>query len=146
MGADVQGEPELLVDRNGALGYHLQALLPDSGTPDNALLHVEEVWRQAGDDWERIEYAYELVDLPRNRRRAYHLHYADYFQAAYDVIVHEHCEEILGSPACSHYFGEPVTDGYRGIELLMLAWTEEPLGCALLRCLEGWRPLRQPSP
>lgn len=102
----------------------------------SALLSVEEVWSQIGGGWERIECAYELVDRPRNRRRAYHLHSAEYFRAAYDVVVHEHCEEILGDPDCSHFYGEPVIDGFRGIELLMLAWTEEPLGCGLLRCLE----------
>ncbi len=36
---------------------------------------------------------------------------ADRFVAAFDVAVHEHCEERVGQPTCDHYAGDPVPDG-----------------------------------
>ena len=136
MGADLDAEPYLVPDERGALVFEITASLPDSGVPDRALLSVSERWSVVGREFERTEYAYDLVDHPRHRRRAYHLHDADRFVAAFDVAVHEHCEERLGQPTCDHYAGDPVSDAYRGIDLLMLAWTGEPLGCGQLRCLD----------
>jgi len=135
MGADLDAEPELIQDAAGTLAFTITARLPDAGLRDAAEAIVAERWSAAGAEYERTEYSYDLIDRPRLRRRAYHLHNADRFLAAYDVTVHEHCEERMGQPACNHYAGDPVRDGYRGIDLLVLAWTDEPLGCDRLRCL-----------
>lgn len=135
MGADLDGEPALVEDDNGRLSFRITASLPDSGIPDRALVSIGERWASVGDECERFEYGYDLVDHPRHRRRAFHRHDAEQFLAAYDVAVHEHCEEVLGAPTCDHYAGDPVLDAYRGIDLLMRAWTDEPLGCSELGCL-----------
>lgn len=135
MGADLDGDPVMTVKDDGTMTFRMDASLPDSGIPDRALLTVREEWRSIGREFERVAYAYELIDHPRRRRRAFHRHDTDRFLAVHDVAVHEHCEETLGLPACDHYAGDPVPDGYRGIELLLLAWTDEPLGCNGLRCL-----------
>ena len=137
LGAELEGEPELVEDSAGNLGFSIAARMPDSGTPQHALLSVDEIWTPRGAGWERSEYAYDLIDYARDRRRAYHLHDAERFASAYDVLVHEHCEAILGAPDCSHYYGEPVTDGYSGVDLLLLAWTDDSLDCSALRCLDA---------
>lgn len=137
MGADLDGEPELVEGSSGGLSFDIWASLPDAGVPDRALVSVNERWSPCGAEFERTAYEYDLVDHPRGRRRAYHLHDPEHFLAAFDVVVHEHCEDLLAKPLCDHYYGEPVLDGYRGIELLMLAWTEDRLGCDQLRCLHA---------
>jgi hypothetical protein len=51
------------------------------------------------------------------------------------VLVHEHCDEILGAPTCSHYYGLPVT-AYEAIDRFLSTWSQPgPLGCAQLRCM-----------
>lgn len=134
-GAELDGGPELL-DDGVALQFEVRASLPDSGIPQQALLRVTESWRSRGAEWERGEYAYDLIDHPRSRRRAFHLHDKDLFAAAYDVLVHQHCEEELGSAECEHYLGDPVPDAYRGVELLLLTWTDDALGLDGLQCAE----------
>lgn len=136
LGADLAGEPETLEDATGSLRITVQARLPDAGIPQGALIRIDETWRRRGSEWERDEYAYELVDHPRQRRRAFHLHDAAHFAAIHHVLVHEHCEETLGSSTCHHYAGEPVSDAYAGVDRLLLAWTDDPLGCDDLRCLD----------
>lgn len=136
LGAEL-ATPELATDPHGNLAFLIEARLPDSGTPQQALVRIQELWRPAGAEWQRQEYTYDLVDHPRARRRAYHLHDADSFRSAYDVVVHEHCEEVLGSADCNHYYGDPIADAYHGVELLLLAWTEDDvLGCEDLLCLD----------
>lgn len=135
LGADLDGEPEALQDASGALRITVRARLPDAGIPRQALIRIDETWRRHGSEWERDEYAYELVDHPRRRRRAFHRHDAAHFAATHDVLVHEHCEEALGSPTCGHYAGDPVIDAYVGVDLLLLAWTDDALDCDELRCL-----------
>lgn len=130
--------PEIQADPAGNLAFTIEARLPDAGRPQHALVRIRELWQRSGADWQRAGYLYDLVDHPRGRRRAYHLHDADAFRSAHDVVVHEHCEETLGTADCDHYAGEPVPDAYRGAELLLLAWSQdEGLGCADLRCLDG---------
>jgi hypothetical protein len=49
----------------------------------------------------------------------------------------EHCEERIGRPACAHYPGLPIDDGFEGLDLLLEAWTAPgALGCDDLRCAE----------
>lgn len=136
MGADLEGEPSLAQADDGALSFDIGASLPDAGLPQPAVLSISERWAVVGAEYERVEYGYDLVDHPGHRRRAYHRHDEQHFLAAYEVAVHEHCEEVLGAPTCDHYAGEPVLDGYRGIDLLVRAWTDDALGCNELRCLD----------
>lgn len=136
MGADLEAEPELTYEQEGSLSFRITASLPDSGIPDQALMDLAERWIPAGAEYERVEYGYDLIDHPRNRRRAYHRHDVPHFLSAFDVAVHEHCEELLREPTCNHYAGDPVLDAYAGTDLLMRAWTDGPLGCSELRCLD----------
>ena len=77
----------------------------------------------------------ELWENVLARRRAFHRHDPNRFDRAFGVVVHEHCEEILGRPACDHYFGLPV-DAYEAIERFLSSWGQPtPLGCAGLRCM-----------
>lgn len=143
LGADLT-EPELLEAGDDVVGFELAGELPGAGVPKPGVIILRERWRTVGDELERIEYGYELIDHPRERRRAYHLHDVEAYRAAYDVLVHEHCEEPMGTIVCHHYYGEPVTDGYAAFRLLYLAWSDESMGCDELRCLgdRGQRMVR----
>jgi hypothetical protein len=98
---------------------------------------LEEIWRPLPERrWERREYTYDLVDGPRGRRRAFHLHDRDLAEMALRTVVHEHCAENIGQPTCLHYLGRELPDGYQAIDLLVAAWVEPgDLGCASLTCL-----------
>jgi hypothetical protein len=53
----------------------------------------------------------------------------------FGVLVHEHCEERLGSTACDHYYGLP-TSGFEAIRQFASVWGRSTqLGCARLRCI-----------
>lgn len=135
MGAAVQGEPDL-VEAGRGFAFDLIALLPDSGIPRPASLHIGETWERQHSQLRRTEYEYDLIDFPHDRRRGYHLHHMRQFLNAAAVAVHEHCEEPMSAARCRHFLGVPVPDGYRAIELLLGAWTVDLLGCEQLPCLE----------
>ena len=87
--------------------------------------------------YERVGYAYELIDHPRDRRRAFHQHDVGRWLRELGVTVHQHCEEKVGRPACAHYLGLPIDDGFEGLDRLLEAWTSPgDLGCDGLRCAE----------
>ncbi len=135
LGAEV---PEPVLDRyvSGEIGFELTAALPGSDGPKPALISAQEIWNQSADGrYERVEYAYDLIDYPASRRRAFHMHDVPTYLARLGVTAHEHCEEVLGKPTCDHYLGLPVYSGYEGLNALLAAWSEPgPLGCARLRC------------
>jgi len=149
--------PELERYASGTLRFSFIAELPGSDTPQPATIRLAEIWEPVlatdASDYRRAEYAYDFVDHPRNRRRAFHGHDPDYFAHEFAVLVHEHCEETLGSPDCSHYFGLPV-DAFEAIDAFTALWAlGGSLGCADLRCMTGsrlahacrqrpWRPRR----
>jgi hypothetical protein len=142
IGADLRsGQPTLARDpRRGLIELALTAVLPGAGVLRPAELTIRERWALAGDGWERVGYLYELDDHEMNRRRAYHWHDPEVFTRRFQVVVHEHCEEIMGIAACRHYAGFPVENGHVGIDLLLAAWALAPgesLGCDRLVCLEG---------
>ncbi len=73
--------------------------------------------------------------IPRNRRRAFHSTQREFYARHFGVLVHEHCEEVLGAPVCGHYYGLPVT-AYEAIAMFTAIWGQPgPLGCADLRCM-----------
>jgi hypothetical protein len=104
----------------------------------DVMIKLEEAWRPVPERrWERDEYTYDLVDTPMARRRAFHLHDRALAQAELHAQAHEHCEEVLGKPACGHYLGRDIPDGYIGLDLLLAAWLEPGLlGCSSLVCLD----------
>jgi hypothetical protein len=135
LGAEV---PEPVLDRydSGEIGFELTAELPGSDDPKPAVMTAQEIWNPAaGGRYERVEYAYDLIDYPTNRRRAFHMHDVPEYLARLGVTAHEHCEEVLGKPTCDHYLGLPVFTGYDGLNALLACWSDPgPLGCAGLRC------------
>ncbi len=129
-------EPSLDLYPDGDVGFAIRGALPGSGVPKPAEIGLTEIWARQGEHYERISYAYELIDHERDRRRAFHMHDRAAFLKL-GVVVHEHCEEQLGHAECRHFFGLPVATGHDGLERLLIAWTEAgPLGCADLRCMD----------
>lgn len=120
----------------GAVGFRFVAELPGATVPKAAEIKLAEIWssRQTN-ELRRVEYAYDFMDHPLRRRRGFHGHDPDQFAREFGVLVHEHCEEVLGEPACEHYYGLPV-DGYEAIRRFATLWSQEgPLGCMALRCM-----------
>jgi len=129
-------EPALDRYDSGEVGFEFEAHLPGPDSPKPALLRIGEVWAPSGDRFERREYLYDLIEYPLNRRRALHGHDPEAFARRFGVLVHEHCEEILDRPACDHFFGYPVANGYEALARLLATWGQPgALGCAELRCM-----------
>jgi hypothetical protein len=118
----------------GEVGFWFTAELPGSATPKPAAITLAEIWAPGREDeYSRREYAYDFVEYPLNRRRAFHSHDPDHFAREFAVLVHEHCEEHLGSPACAHYYGLPIS-GFEAIRQFASLWGQPAqLGCARLR-------------
>jgi hypothetical protein len=135
LGAEVP-EPSLERYETGEIGFAITAVLPGSNEPKPAVITAQEIWHAAAaGQYELAEYAYDLIDYPANRRRAFHMHDVAAYLTRLGVTAHEHCEEVLGKPACDHYLGLPVYGGYEGLNALLSAWSDPgPLGCARLRC------------
>lgn len=121
---------------SGEVGFSFSADLPGSATPKPAVIKMAEIWApERPDDFSRREYAYDFIDYPLDRRRAFHGHDPDYFAREFQVLVHEHCEEHLGSPACNHYYGLPMS-GFEAIRRFASIWGQPTqLGCARLHCI-----------
>lgn len=137
-GADLTTN-ELLRLRSGMprARLRIQGHLPGGGGPKHAVVEIIEDWVLREKDWELAEYIYELIDLERGRRRGFHCHDRDYFVDRYRVVVHEHCEEVIGSPACEHYAGVPIANGHQAVQTLLAEWVRDgPLGCGQLVCLD----------
>jgi hypothetical protein len=134
-GAIVEG-PHLDEYDDGALVFDLSGDLPGPDRPAPTAVVLRETWMPvATNRYRRAEYAYELIEHPLGRRRAFHAHDRSHFVDTFDVATHEHCEESLGAPTCEHYFGLPV-DAYAAVQRLMVAWGRPgPLGCDDLRCI-----------
>lgn len=121
----------------GARTFDIRGFLPDGRQPPLAALEIRETWLSVVTGaFERAEYAYELVDRGRDYRRAFHMHFTEWFVQRYQVVVHEHCERPVGRVACEHYEGSPIRDAFAGILKLMDVWTDAPPDCAELRCLD----------
>lgn len=134
-GADVSG-PFLDQYDDTNVVMSISAHLPGPAVPAATEIVLQEVWKPVADrGYRRVEYAYDLIDHPFRRRRAFHAHDAPHFIAEFDVLTHEHCEERLGTPVCEHYFGLPV-DAYDAIRRFTIIWGQPgPLGCDDLRCM-----------
>jgi hypothetical protein len=136
---NVSDGPSLAVETepDGAQRFNLSGFLPDGRQPPRSIVQIAEAWLpDAAGGYERSEYRYELIDHERGYRRAFHWHDESYFEHRFGVVVHEHCESPMGSAPCPHYFGAPVRDGYRAIELLISIWVGDPPHCLDLPYLE----------
>jgi len=120
---------------SGEVGFSFAARLPGVDVPKAATIRIVEIWAPGARELDIVEYDYDFVDYPLNRRRAFHRHSEEHFLRDFGVTVHEHCEEILGRPSCDHYHGIPV-DADEAIRRFMIAWGQPgPLGCNHLRCI-----------
>ena len=127
----------LMIDEVAAARRLAVRASPPGGPSSGAVIEVRETWSGDGTgSFERSEYAYELLDHERNFRRAFHLHFPDWFERRFLVVVHEHCERPIGSVDCEHYEGVPIRDAFAGVLALVDAWTSDPPECSALRCLE----------
>jgi hypothetical protein len=121
----------------GNLGFSLSAQLPGPNLPASATIKLSEIWEpsESPGEFERTAYEYDFIEHPRNRRRAFHSTQREFYARHFGVLVHEHCEEILGAPVCGHYYGFPVT-AYEAIAMFTSIWGQPGLlGCAELRCM-----------
>jgi hypothetical protein len=136
-GFELAADPTVEVDDRGHLAFSVVGFIPDPVAADASEISLAETWHVMPDQrWRRQEYAYDLIDRPRGRRRAFHLHDRAKVEAMRGTAVHEHCDEVLGRPTCSHYLGRDLPDGHVAIALLVAAWVKPgALGCASLDCL-----------
>lgn len=138
-GADVIG-PSIEYAADGlAASISIEVALPGGGIPQISELRFKERWERPYRDqrWRLTEYAYELLDHERGLRTALHLHHQDWFVVNFHVVVHEHCESPIGSSACEHYAGVPVSDGSEALDRLMSVWLDDVVpDCSRLTCLE----------
>ncbi len=129
------GLPTLDEYDSGEVGFSFGADLPGLATPKAARITLAEIWTHGrSNDFSRLEYEYDFIEYPFDRRRAYHGHDPDHFAREFGVLVHEHCEERLGSPICGHYYGLPIS-GFEAIRQFSSFWGQPLLGCADLRCM-----------
>lgn len=137
-GFNVEGGPVADFDAAGHVAYSVVGVLDDADDGGRSEISLDEIWHPLPEHrWERREYTYDLVDRPRQRRRPFHLHDRELAEATLRAAVHEHCEEQIGQPACQHYLGRELPDGYQAIDFLMEAWVESgDLGCSSLICLD----------
>lgn len=136
-GFDVPAGPVAEFDDTGHVVFGIAGRIANVGGDLDVEISLDELWRPLPERrWERDEYAYDLVDHGRIRRRAFHLHDRALAEARLRSVVHEHCEEVLGSPACDHYLGRALPDAHFALDLLMAAWLEPgELGRDSLVCL-----------
>lgn len=119
------------------VGFSFEVDLPGPASPRPAVIKLAEIWAPQGrlDDFRRREYAYDFIEHPLARRRAFHGHDPDHFAREFGVLVHEHCEERLGLPDCDQYYGLPIT-AHEAIRQFVSLWGQPgPIGCAALRCI-----------
>jgi hypothetical protein len=64
------------------------------------------------------------------------------FVRRFDVVVHEHCEQPIGTVECAHYEGSPVRDAFAAVVALVDAWIADPPECSDVRCLDGTGDVR----
>jgi hypothetical protein len=125
-------------DDSGDIVFGVRGVIESPNGIVDAEISLDELWRPLPElRWERDEYAYDLIDHGRHRRRGFHVHDRALARARLRSDVHEHCEEVLGEAACAHYLGRELPDGYVAVDLLMAAWLEPGrLGCDGLICLD----------
>jgi hypothetical protein len=111
--------------------------LPADRRSRPADLVLRERWRSHGrDEWQMVEYGYELRDQGLGYRRALHRHDDEYFVRSYGVATHEHCESTMGYETCGHYQGEPASGALDGFLRLYGVWlTGQKPDCSTLQCL-----------
>ncbi|NJD30006.1 MAG: hypothetical protein FIA92_17140 [Chloroflexi bacterium] len=135
IGAEVP-VPELIEYDGEELAFAFGALLPGPQSPRAPEIWLGERWTAVEqDDYRLTSYVYEFIERALDRRQAFHRHDEDWFLDRYAVTVHQHCEEVIGEPVCSHYFGLPI-DPFEAVHRFFVQWGQPgPLGCAELRCM-----------
>jgi len=139
IGADLDaGSPALAEADDGRISLAISASLPGSPSSARARIELVEHWAVDGSAYQLIGYRYELIDHENDRRRAFHRHDDALFIRAFDVVVHEHCEEPIGVVRCAHGAGLPKRDGFEALNDLLSAWSTPPAAaiCAGLPCLD----------
>lgn len=117
------------------LSFSFAALLPGPPPPQAPEIRLGERWsRVERDRYLLVQYEYDFIERPLNRRRAFHRHDESWFLDRFAVTVHEHCEEVIGQAACSHYYGLPI-DPFEAIRRFTLLWAQAELGCGDLQCM-----------
>lgn len=136
-GFEVPTNAEAQIDDDGVLSFTIEGACPEESAARPARALLREIWTPVGERvWRRAEYAYDLLDHPADRRRAWHMHAVDQARSVLGGAAHEHCEEQLGRPTCDHHRGYELANVHEGIALIDAAWTEPgPLGCETLVCL-----------
>lgn len=128
---------DLLEDSNGNLSFEVLGILPGSQDAARSEIAIREGFERLGaDEYERTRYEFEVVDHGRDFRRAFHMHFTEWFIERYRVVVHEHCERPIRRVACEHYEGSPIKDAFAGIVKLIEVWADGPPDCADLACLD----------
>jgi hypothetical protein len=128
--------PTLDAYDSGEIGFELVATLPGANLPKPAVIKITEIWAPIGTRFHRAEYAYDFIEHPLDRRRAFHRHHEGDFLRRFGVAVHEHCEEVIGRPDCDHYLGLPV-DADEAIRRFTMIWGQPgPLGCSSFHCAD----------
>jgi hypothetical protein len=123
--------PTLDSYESGEIGFSFEAFLPGFDHPTPAVIKLVEVWEPepGGIDFQRVEYEYDFIDYPLNRRRAFHRHDVGHFLHEFGVTVHEHCEDPLGEPLCDHFYGLPI-GGDEAIRSFTILWGQPVLSYA----------------
>jgi hypothetical protein len=124
---DIGPQEDLALEESpsGARSFELRGFLPDGQMPPGSTVVLREVWSRAtGNRLERTGYEFELLDHERDFRRAFHLHDPEFFIGRFQVVVHEHCEQPIGTAPCDHMAGDPVRDAYQGVEVLLGVWVD----------------------
>lgn len=68
----------------GEMGFSFTAMLPGSDRAKPAEVRLLEVWGTVGpDDFRLTEYAYDFIEHPLVRRRAFHRHDQDHFSESW---------------------------------------------------------------
>lgn len=137
--ADLDAEiPQMVEADDGQVGLVIGGDLPGSPISARTRIELVEHWAADGNAYRLIGYRYELIDHENDRRRAFHRHDDALFIRAFDVVVHEHCEEPIGVARCAHVAGLPKRDGFEALNELLAAWSTPPADaiCADLPCLD----------
>ena len=105
---------------------------PGWGTPMAAQLSFVETWILEGGLWTLAKYAYDLRLRPGPGRFGFHWH---------DGRYHEHCVDPADPGRDHHFAGDPVDLFAAFDRFTAILNGKEPLTCAGLRPLRGYRAI-----
>ncbi len=120
-------------DAGGATDYRWVQWIAQCPFPESemARFQYDEYYERSGGGWQMVKYEYDLLEMTRSSRLAFHMH---------PVTVpaptsHAHCEPELGSPHHEHYRYIELSI-YEALEEHERWWaTDTDLTCERLRSL-----------